>query len=223
MEKHIYSNIKILVLDDSTMMLRMMQSYLKNLGFYNVDFSTDPKNEISLFKKNKKVDLIFVDYMMRQLDGIKFVEETRYILGQKVPIIMISSLAEQSHIKRAYKAGVNDYIVKPFTQEIVLGHIEKFFKISTHKQRLIGQRFVDKGLISSNQLENALSFQKIYSSKHMKLSVLALVMGYVTIERLASILTEYEFDDDKFEKLVRQKKWLSAEQMGSLKKKQEQF
>ena len=210
--------IKILVIDDSRMMLRMLQKILSNLGFNNVDICTDPQSEILLLKNNKQVDFIFVDFMMDGLDGIEFVKEARHALGNDVPIIMISSKADQEHIKKAFKSGVNDYIVKPFTQEIILAHMNKFLIKSTKDHELIGQKLIQKQLINEEQLEHALFFQKTYTTKQMKLSHLMLINGYVSLEQLVEALDEFDYDDKKCEGIAIYKKWINRRSIGRVKK-----
>lgn len=114
----------ILVADDDEDLLGALDFVLKQKG-YNVEQAKDGAETIVKTRKLKP-DLILLDIMMPDLDGfttcreLKNKEETK-----RIPIIMLTARGEAEDIKTAFKAGANDYIVKPFMMEKVLGKIEK--------------------------------------------------------------------------------------------------
>ena len=127
-------NMKILVVDDFATMRKIIRTVLKDLGFSNVEEVSDGSEAIS-FLKSRGADpitgykLILCDWNMPDITGIDVV---RFVKSQEelkdIPIIMVTSEAQKEHIIEALQAGVNNYIVKPFTGEILMGKIEEVFK-----------------------------------------------------------------------------------------------
>ena len=107
--------MRILIVDDSQTMRNIQKSTLKQLGhtdFAEAGDGQDALSRVDVFNP----DLILVDWNMPVMDGITFVKQYR-AKGRKVPIIMITTEAEKTRVVEAIKAGVNNYLVKPFTPE----------------------------------------------------------------------------------------------------------
>jgi len=107
--------MKILVVDDSSTMRRIIVRTLEGIGESDVTEASD--GEEALTKVNGAgFELILTDWNMPNLDGLGLVEKLRSSASYKsTPIIMITTEAEKSNVVEAIKAGVNNYIVKPFT------------------------------------------------------------------------------------------------------------
>jgi two-component system chemotaxis response regulator CheY len=113
--------MKILVIDDSKTMRNIEKNVLTQLGYTQVEEACDGQDALS------KVDalqpgLILVDWNMPNMDGITFVKTYR-AKGAKTPIIMVTTEAEKTRVIEAIKAGVNNYVVKPFTPESLSARI----------------------------------------------------------------------------------------------------
>ena len=105
--------MKILLVDDSRTIRNIQKNVLKKLGHTDIMEAED--GVIALAKFQEEVpDLILIDWNMPNMDGITLIRKIREI-NKDVPMIMCTTEAEKSRVLEAIKAGVNNYIVKPFT------------------------------------------------------------------------------------------------------------
>ena len=107
--------MRIFIIDDSKTMRNIQKSILSSLGHTQIEEAGDGQDALS------KVDafdpeLILCDWNMPVMDGITFVRQYR-AKGRKAPIIMVTTEAEKTRVVEAIKAGVNNYVVKPFTPD----------------------------------------------------------------------------------------------------------
>jgi len=104
----------ILIVDDYKTMLRIVRNLLKQLGFNNVDEATD--GSMALEKsRSKQYGLIISDWNMEPMTGYEFLKEVRADSQIKdTPFIMVTAESKTDNVVAAKKAGVNNYIVKPF-------------------------------------------------------------------------------------------------------------
>ncbi|UTW54857.1 response regulator [Kordiimonas sp. SCSIO 12610] len=104
----------ILIVDDYKTMLRIVRNLLKQLGFNNVDEATD--GAMALEKaRAKSYSLIISDWNMEPMTGYEFLKEVRADNQLKdTPFIMVTAESKTDNVIAAKKAGVNNYIVKPF-------------------------------------------------------------------------------------------------------------
>ena len=107
-------NMPILVVDDFNTMRRIVRSLLKQLGFNNVDEAVDGDDALSKISE-KEYALILSDWNMEPKSGIELLREVRKSEKHKsLPFILITAESKVENIIEAKKAGVNQYIVKPF-------------------------------------------------------------------------------------------------------------
>ncbi len=116
---------KVLVVDDSATIRRIIKNTLERIGYSDV---VEAENGIDALTKLKEGDisLVLTDWNMPEMDGITLVKSIR--ASDKfgtVPVIMVTTEAEKNEVMEALQLGVNDYIVKPFTPEILKEKIEK--------------------------------------------------------------------------------------------------
>jgi len=109
-------NIKILVVDDSSTMRRIIKNVLIKLGYKNIVESDDGLNAWEKFQKDK-FDIVLTDWNM-PTPGLDLVHKIRF-KNKDIPIIMITTEGGKREVIIALKAGVNNYIVKPFTPIIL--------------------------------------------------------------------------------------------------------
>ena len=104
----------VLIVDDYKTMLRIVRNLLKQLGFNNVDEATD--GAMALEKaRGSKYGLIISDWNMEPMTGYEFLKEVRADNQLKnTPFIMVTAESKTDNVIAAKKAGVNNYIVKPF-------------------------------------------------------------------------------------------------------------
>lgn len=105
----------ILVVDDSSTMRRILINGINSLGKFNIKQAGNGEEGLELCKKGK-FDLILTDQNMPLMTGIEMVEEIRRI-DDDVYIIMITTESDKSSVIKALKAGINSYIIKPFTSQ----------------------------------------------------------------------------------------------------------
>ncbi|MDH5722224.1 MAG: response regulator [Alphaproteobacteria bacterium] len=111
-------NMNVLIVDDYTTMLRIIQNLLKQLGFKNIDEATDGT---AAFEKvqQKNYGLIISDWNMEPMTGYELLQKIRSSDKpyKNVPFIMVTAESKTENVVAAKKAGVNNYIVKPFNAE----------------------------------------------------------------------------------------------------------
>ena len=114
---------KVLVCDDAQLTRRTLRNILEDAGYEVVGEAVNGEDAIHKYKECRP-DIVFMDIVMPELDGIEAVKRIIEMDSQAV-IIMCSSLAQQKKVVTAIRAGAKDFIVKPFTRERVLDSIEK--------------------------------------------------------------------------------------------------
>ena len=118
-------NIKILVVDDFATMRRILKNNLRQLGFSNILEAEDGQLALEELKKNK-VDLIISDWNMPNMTGLELLKAVRGDESLKqIPFVMVTAEGQKDSVMEAAKAGVSNYIVKPFTPEIFEEKLKK--------------------------------------------------------------------------------------------------
>ncbi len=112
----------ILVVDDEVRIVRVLRDYLSALG-YSVLCAYDGEEALDLFyANNTDIDLILLDVMMPKLDGLSVLNELRKT--SLVPVIFLTAKGEEYDQIRGFRSGADDYIVKPFSQSVLVLRIE---------------------------------------------------------------------------------------------------
>jgi two-component system, chemotaxis family, chemotaxis protein CheY len=111
------TSLRVLIIDDSKTMRDMQRAMLNKMGIESVEEAENGQDGLSKLGAFRP-DLILCDWYMPILDGLEFVKQARF-RGCCAPIIMITTESERSKVVMAIRAGVNNYIVKPFTQEVL--------------------------------------------------------------------------------------------------------
>ena len=107
-------NMQVLIVDDYKTMLRIIRNLLKQLGFNNVDEATDGSMALQKLR-DKDYGMVISDWNMEPMTGIQLLREVRADSRLKyLPFIMITAESKTENVIAAKKAGVNNYIVKPF-------------------------------------------------------------------------------------------------------------
>ena len=108
-------NMRILVVDDFSTMRRIVKSLLKELGFENTDEAEDGAVAFDKLKSGT-FDFVITDWNMPNMTGLELLKAVRADSSlNKLPILMITAEATEECVNDAINAGVNSYIVKPFT------------------------------------------------------------------------------------------------------------
>ena len=120
-------NMKILIVDDFSTMRRIIRNILKQLEFINVEEAEDGS---VAFEKLKEADydLLITDWNMPNMTGLDLLKEIRANEKLKdLKVLLVTAEAEKENIIQAAQAGANEYVVKPFTAEILGQKINKIF------------------------------------------------------------------------------------------------
>lgn len=115
--------MRIFIIDDSRTMRNIQKSVLAKLGYTDIEEAGDGQDALSKIDAFEP-DLILLDWNMPIMDGITFAKKYR-AQGRTVPIIMVTTEAEKHRIIEAIKAGVNNYVVKPFTPELLSAKVNE--------------------------------------------------------------------------------------------------
>jgi two-component system, chemotaxis family, chemotaxis protein CheY len=122
------TNRKFLVVDDFATMRRIIRNLLRQLGYTKVEEAED--GSVALRKlKSQPFDMIICDWNMPNMTGIELLREIRSDDALKgIPFLMVTAEAIKENIIAAVKAGVSNYIVKPFTADVLSSKIDGIFK-----------------------------------------------------------------------------------------------
>ena len=122
--------MRVLIVDDSSTMRRIIGNVVQQLGIKKEDFE-EAEDGVIAWKllEESKFDIVLTDWNMPNMNGLQLVQKIR-AGGQhiKTPIIMITTEGGKGEVITALKAGVNNYIVKPFSAEILKEKLDGVFK-----------------------------------------------------------------------------------------------
>jgi two-component system, chemotaxis family, chemotaxis protein CheY len=120
-------SMPILVVDDYSTMIRIIRNLLKQLGFENVDDASDGSAALAKMQ-TKRYGLVISDWNMEPMTGYDLLKEVRASPEfSKTPFIMITAESKTENVIAAKKAGVNNYIVKPFNAATLKTKMEAVF------------------------------------------------------------------------------------------------
>lgn len=111
------TSMKVLVVDDYATMVRIMRNLLRQLNFTNVEDANSGADALEKLRSDK-FDLVISDWNMSPMTGIELLQEVRADDKLKhLPFIMVTAESKTENVVAAKKAGVSNYIVKPFNAE----------------------------------------------------------------------------------------------------------
>ncbi len=116
-------SMPVLVVDDYKTMVRIITNLLKQLGFKNIECASDGKEAFAKMQ-DQKYGLVISDWNMEPMTGYELLREVRSAEALKAtPFIMVTAESKTENVIAAKKAGVNNYIVKPFNAATLKGKI----------------------------------------------------------------------------------------------------
>jgi two-component system chemotaxis response regulator CheY len=119
--------IAVLVVDDSSAMISIIRGLLHHLGFGDVDDARDGRSALARMR-NKRYGLVISDWNMEPMTGFDLLKTVRANPEiQTTPFIMVTAESKTENVIAAKKAGVNNYIVKPFNAQTLKSKIEQVF------------------------------------------------------------------------------------------------
>jgi two-component system chemotaxis response regulator CheY len=121
------TSMPVLVLDDYKTMIRIIRNLLKQLGFANVDEAGDGSAALDMMRL-KQYGLVISDWNMEPMTGYELLREVRADDRlSRTPFIMVTAESKTNNVIAAKKAGVNNYIVKPFNAATLKAKIDAVF------------------------------------------------------------------------------------------------
>jgi two-component system, chemotaxis family, chemotaxis protein CheY len=125
-------NIRILIVDDFSTMRRIVKNLLNDLGFTNTAEADDGNSALSELRRGP-FDMVITDWNMPGMAGIELLKAIRADPAlAKMPVLMVTAEAKREQIIEAAQAGVNGYVVKPFTAATLSDKLGKIFERLEH-------------------------------------------------------------------------------------------
>lgn len=121
------SSIKFLIVDDFSVMRRIIRSLLKELGFENIEEAEDGNYAMAKLRSGD-IDFVITDWNMPNMDGLVLLRTIRADPALlHIPVLMVTAEAKKENIIAAAQAGASGYIVKPFTATTLSEKLQKVF------------------------------------------------------------------------------------------------
>jgi two-component system chemotaxis response regulator CheY len=121
-------NMKVLVVDDFSTMRRIVKNLLRDLGFTNISEADDGSTALPMLQGGD-FDFVVTDWNMPGMQGIDLLKAIRADSNlAHLPVLLITAEAKKEQIVMAAQAGVNGYIVKPFTAATLKTKLDKIFE-----------------------------------------------------------------------------------------------
>jgi len=117
--------LKLLVVDDSSTMRRIIKNTLQRLGFNDVLEAEHGVEAWQIMERTPDINVLITDWNMPEMNGLDLVRKVRAEKKyESMPIIMVTTEGGKAEVITALKAGVNNYIVKPFTPQVLKEKLE---------------------------------------------------------------------------------------------------
>ena len=111
--------MNVLVVDDYKSMIRIVRGLLNQLGFTNVDEAMDGPSALSMIR-SKEYGLVLSDWNMQPMTGLELLKAVRAEARTRaLPFVMVTAEAKAENVVAARQAGVNNYVIKPFTLAVL--------------------------------------------------------------------------------------------------------
>lgn len=135
-------NYKILVVDDFDTMIRIIRNILEELGYSSIITARNGIEAWNILNK-EKIDFIISDWNMPKMTGYELLKKVKGSPElEHIPFLLVTAEAEKRHIMDAVKARVNQYIIKPFTTEMLKEKIDLAIK---GQEKIISEALAKKG------------------------------------------------------------------------------
>ncbi len=113
-----------LVVDDSSTIRMILKKFLTKLGFQVVE-AADGREALERLREMAQADLVLVDWNMPEMNGVDFIRAVRAERAyDAVPLVMVTTNVELEQVAAALEAGANEYVMKPFTLDVIREKLE---------------------------------------------------------------------------------------------------
>ena len=115
--------MQALVIDDSRAVRMLLGKILGEQGF-EVFFAGNGREGLDRLEENPEIRLILVDWNMPVMDGLEFIQAVRSVQAwDEVQLVMVTTESQSEQLQRALAAGANEYVMKPFTAEVLIAKL----------------------------------------------------------------------------------------------------
>jgi two-component system, chemotaxis family, chemotaxis protein CheY len=122
------ADLRFLVVDDFSTMRRIIKNFLNELGYANVQEADDGNTALPILKTGK-IDFLITDWNMPGMPGLDLLKAVRADPAlAKLPVLLLTAEAKREQIVEAAQAGVNGYVIKPFTAQTLKEKLEKILQ-----------------------------------------------------------------------------------------------
>ena len=193
---------KILIVEDDLDMQEMMVSFMQKNGFMVI--AANNADELTEKLKSQRVDLILLDVMLGDENGISICREIRET--NNIPIIIVSALSADQDRLSGFEVGADDYIVKPFNPQILLAKVKAILKRGTKIASLAYRRNTNiyhfNDWIYNGKKDIVISpkgFQISLSKKETKILKVFLTNSHITLtrEEIANSIDDNRKEDER--------------------------
>jgi two-component system chemotaxis response regulator CheY len=130
------TSIPVLIVDDYNTMIRIIRNLLRQLGFEQIDDATDGTAALAKMR-TRRYGLVISDWNMEPMTGYDLLQEVRGDPGlSQTPFIMVTAESKTENVIAAKRAGVSNYIVKPFNAQTLKSKIDAVFESNPAAARL---------------------------------------------------------------------------------------
>ncbi len=190
--------IRILIIEDESKIQEILTEFLQEYG-YTVDKAGDGIEGLVMCKKNK-YDLILLDIMMPKIDGFAVLEMLRQ--DSDIPVIMITAMEDEEYQIKGFDLMADDYIVKPFSMNLVIRRIEAVLRRKQPENPALPQTLEHKDVVLDTQACEVRASGHTIPFTYKEYELLKLLLGnknrVFTRDDLLRIIWGYEFiGDDK--------------------------
>lgn len=192
--------MKILIVDDDKDIVELLSIYVKNEG-YEVEKAYNGKEAITKIHTNPDIDLMILDVMMPQLDGMAVVREVRK--DSQIPILMLSAKTDDLDKIQGLVQGADDYVTKPFNPLEVMARVKSLLRRSQHEVKNSEPDQIEAGSLIIKK-----DSHEVQTVDGKEISLTALEFGILYL--LASHPNRLFSADEIFERVWQQESVVSA-------------
>lgn len=192
--------MKILVVDDDKEIVELLSIYLKNEGYDSVQ-AFDGKEALSKIRTDKDIDLMILDVMMPEKNGMQVVKEVRK--ESSLPIIMLTAKSADLDKIHGLVAGADDYVTKPFNPLEVMARVKSLLRRSTKQVTLDEPDVLTAGSLTINK-----DSHEVTTDNNQEIQLTALEFGILYL--LASNPNKVFSAEEIFERVWQQESVVSA-------------
>jgi len=155
----------ILVVDDESSNIKLLERVLGSVGYSNVISTMDPRNVITLYQQHE-IDLILLDINMPHMDGFAVMEQLKLSFGEKLaPILVLTAQHIQDYRQRALDGGALDYVTKPFDRKELLSRVRNLLEIQLARKFMRQQNELLEQRVLERTHELELAHHQLYESR----------------------------------------------------------